>query len=61
MPNVEKPENIPEIQMPSLATLDPFHHLVDQDYTSINPKPTVLTDLPKRGQIYDIQLRMILC
>jgi hypothetical protein len=35
MPNVEKPENIPEIQMPSFATLDPFYRLVDQDYASI--------------------------
>jgi hypothetical protein len=35
MPNLEKPETIPEIQMPSMATLDPFlRGSSDQDYPS---------------------------
>jgi hypothetical protein len=37
MANLEKSEHMPEIQMPSLATLDPYYRLADQDYTSIAP------------------------
>jgi hypothetical protein len=37
MANLEKSEHIPEIQMPSLATLDPFYRLAEHDYASIAP------------------------